>query len=211
MGCMFRLGCLALIVIAAIVGWITKDRWWPGDREDRAAGPKWEHLTPAGAQRTRTALTRLSESNGPVFATVSGGDVASYVLLDVVGGIPGFADSAQAAVIDDQLVVRGPVPLRQIGALRDLGPLAGMLNDTEPVQLAGRLRVVEPGRGELTITDLRVRDIRLPNGLLDRVLGRPDGDTTTRPRNSTVPVPLPPHIADIRVADGRVTLYKNLP
>lgn len=210
MGCLARLGCLVLLLIAVVVGWITKDRWWPGDREERASAPVWEPLTPQGAQRTRTALRRLQQPQGPAFASLTGGDVASYIFLGDAQQIAGFADSAEAAVIDEQLVVRATIPLRAIGALRDLGPLAGLLNDRERVQIAARLQVLEPGRGELTVTDLRVRDLKLPSGLLRRILVQ-RGDSVAAARENALPVRLPRHIADVRVADGRITLYKNTP
>lgn len=211
MGCLARLGCLVLLAAAAVAGWLTRDMWWPGTRDDRAAVPQWEPLTPQGAERTRTALQRLGQPRGPVFASLTGGDVASYVFLDLSRSIPGFADSAEAAVIDDQLAIRATVPLREIGAFRDLGPLASMLGDRERVQIAGRLQVVGPGRGELAVTDLRVRDLRLPNGLLARLLGRARLDSIPVRADNVIPVRLPAHIGDVRVADGRITLYKNVP
>jgi hypothetical protein len=207
MGCLGRIGCLFLLLLLVPIAWITKDRWWPGARSEQAAAPAWEPLTPQGAARTRTALQRLGRPDGPVFASLTGGDVASFVFLDASRAVPGFADSAQAAVLGDQLAIRAMVPLRELG---DLGPLGGMLNEREQVQLAGRMRIVAPGRGELTITDLRVRDLRLPAGLVPRLLDRARLDTLSNGGNA-IPVRLPAHIGDVRVADGRITLYKNVP
>lgn len=209
MGCLARLLILVLLAAVAFFAWLSRDRWWPGAREDRAAVPTWERISPQGAQRARVALDRLARSNGPVFASVSGGDIASYVLLDANRAPTAFTDSAEAAVIGDQLVIRAPVPLRELGAGRDLGPLAGMLREREPVQVAGRMHVAEPGRGELTITEVRVRDFPLPTGVVARMLGTSGGAGGRS--DATVPVALPRHIGDVRVADGRITLYKNTP
>lgn len=200
-----------MLLIAAVVGWITKDRWWPGAREERAAVPTWERLSPERAQKARTSLRRLQEPNGPVFASLTSGEAASYVFLDGGRAIPGFADSAEAAVIDDRLVVRAVVPLRELKGLRDLGPLASVLNDRERVEIAGRMRVPEPGKGELTVTEVKVRDFRLPNGVIGRLLNGTGQAATSGGSDATVLVPLPSHIGDIRVGDNRVTLYKNVP
>lgn len=210
MGCLARLLILVLLAAAVFFAWLSRDRWWPGAREERAVVPTWERLTPEGAQRARVALQRLQRPDGPVFASVSGGDIASYVLLDANRAASAFTDSAEAAVIGDQLVIRAPVPLRELGAGRDLGPLAGMLREREPVQVSGRLRVAAPGRGELTITEVRVRDFPLPTGIVARMLGANGGATGGR-TDATVPVTLPRHIGDVRVGDGRITLYKNNP
>lgn len=200
-----------MLLVAAVIGWITKDRWWPGARDERAAVPTWERLSPERAQTARTALRRLQEPRGPVFASLSSGEAASYVFLDGGRAFPGFADSAEAAVIDDRLVVRAVVPLRELKGLRDLGPLAGMLGDRERVEIAGRMRVPAPGKGELTVTEVKVRDFRLPNGIVGRLLNGTGQASTTGGSDATVQVPLPSHIGDIRVGDNRVTLYKNVP
>lgn len=213
MGCIVRLGCLAILALLGIVGWLNRDRLLSMGRTPSAAAavPTWERLTPAGAARTRDALARLERGNGPVFATLSGGDVASYLASQ--GGttaLPGLTDSSEAAVMGDQLVIRGIVPLRSLGGDRVLGPFAGMLTDREPMQVAGRLRVLEPGRSELTVTEIRIRDMKLPASLLARVTNR-RGTDTAGTSTSGIPVTLPRAIADVRVADGRITLYKAVP
>ncbi|MBA3891500.1 MAG: hypothetical protein H0X64_13310 [Gemmatimonadaceae bacterium] len=209
MGCLLRLGCLVVLLLAAVVGWITKDRWWPGART--AAVPTWERLSPAGADRTAAALKRLEQPNGPVFVSLTGSDVASYIFHGAGQVLPSFADSAEAAVFDDRLVVRGTVPLRELGGSGLLGPFASMLGDREPMELSGRIRVLQPGQAELRISDVKVRDFALPSGLIPRLLRqagfpRPDGMS-----EDGIPVRLPAHVGDVRVADGKITLYKNIP
>ena len=211
MACLGRLVVLVLLLVAAAAAWVTRDRWWPGARDERAAVPRWERLTPERAQRARVALDALRRADGPVFASLTGGEAASYVFLDADRMIPGFADSAEAAVIDDRLVVRATVPLREVRGLRDLGPLASMLNDHEPVQIAGRMHVPQPGKGELTVTEVKVRDFRLPNGVVNRLITGSARATPSGGPDAAIAVPLPPHIGDIRVGDGRITLYKNVP
>lgn len=212
MGCILRLGCLVILLIAAVVGWVTKDRWWPALRGERVADvPTWERLSPAGAERTARGLERLKEPRGPVFVSLTGGDVASYVFHGAGQVLPSFTDSAEAAVIDNSLVVRGSVPLRELGGSGLLGPFATMLGDREPMELSGRIRVIEPGQAELVVGDVKIRDFRLPDTLIPRLLrqagfARPPGLS-----ESGVPVRLPAHVGDVRVADGRITLYKNIP
>lgn len=211
MGCIFRLGCLALLAILALVGWINRDRILGRDADPVAVAPTWERLSPAGAQRTRAALGRLQTRDGPVFVTLTGAEVASYVYLELGRALPSLADSAEAAVFEDRLVVRGTVPLRELGGAGALGPFASMLGDREPIEISGRLRVTSPGRGELSVSEIKVRDFKLPAGLVPRLLKQagieqPAAGTT----EGVIPVRLPAHVGDVRVADGRVTLYKNV-
>src|SRR5688500_16505077 len=93
MGCIFRLGCLVVLAIAAFVAWSMRDRWWPGTPEDRVAqAPTWERVSPEGAERTRTALERLQQPTGPVFVSLHGADVASHVLYSANRVLPSFTD-----------------------------------------------------------------------------------------------------------------------
>ena len=212
MGCIFRLGCLVVLAIAAVIAWSTRDRWWPGGPEDRVSqAPTWERLSPAGAERTREGLERLQRPDGPVFLSLHGADIASHVVYGATRVLPSFADSAEAAVIDDRLVIRGMVPLREIGGAGALGPFASMLGDREPVEISGRIRIIAPGQAELTVAEMKVRDFRLPPGLIPRLL-RPGGAAPPgRVSENGITVTLPPHVGDVRLADGRVTLYKNVP
>src|SRR5437868_2856233 len=103
MGCLIRLGCLAVLVVAGVVGWFTRDRWMPERFRARLSPPPakvavWEPLTDVGADRTRAALMKLREPHGPVFQTLTGADVASYVFRELAKNLPGVADSIRAAV-----------------------------------------------------------------------------------------------------------------
>lgn len=216
MGCIARLGCLVVLAILAIVGWFTRDRWMSrlhlgGRSAAVATGPTWQPLTDAGAERTRAALTKLKQPRGPVFATLSGADVASYVYKTLARQLPATADSVEVAVIDNRISMRASVPTRALGGSGVLGPLASLLGDRERVQLGGRLRVVRPGLAEFVVDELDVGKIGIPKAMIPRLLKqmsrapRPEGTA-----DDAVPLPLPSYIGDIRVANGRITLYKNV-
>jgi hypothetical protein len=214
MGCIARIGCLFLLVILCIVGWFTRDRWMPrlfGTRVTAvSSAPAWEPLSDAGATRTRAALAKLSQPRGPAYQTLSGGDVASYIFKELAKQLPASADSIQAAVIGDRVSMRAIVRLADLGGVGSFGPLAAMLGDRERVQLGGTFRVVRPGLGEFQVQEVKIRDLALPSGLIPRVLAqlvrgaRPAGLSP-----NGVPLAIPPYVGDIRIADGRITLYKT--
>jgi hypothetical protein len=215
MGCIARLGCLMVLAVLAVVGWFTRDRWLPARFQPHAVAsanaPTWEPLSAAGAERTRTALTKLSQPKGPVFQTLSGGDVASFVFTELAKQLPPSTDSIQAMVSGDRVMMRANVRMADVGGVGSLGPLASMFGDRETVQLSGTFRVVQPGLGEFQIMDVKVRQLAVPRGMIPRLVqsiakgARPPGLS-----ENALPLPIPRYVGDIRVANGKITLYKNV-
>ena len=216
MGCLSRIGCLVVLVVLGAIAWITKDRWLPritGQPTTSAStGPVWEPLTVQGAERTRQMLIRLSQTSGPVYGNLSGGDVASYVYQSLARQLPPSADSIEAAVIGDRLYIRASVRLRDLGGTASLGPLGAMLGDREQMQFGGTFHVVRPQLAEFQVKDIKIRDLSLPQAMIPRVLrqtergSRPDGLT-----EDGLPIVVPKYLGDVRIARGRVTLYKTAP
>ena len=214
MGCIARLGCLTLLAILAVAGWLTKDRWMhtvTGGAPVASHGPEllWQPLSPAAGERGRRAIEAMSKPSGPVFANLTAAEVASYVFQTAGKTLPAGADSAEAAVIDDALYVRAVVPMRQIAGSGVLGPMAGLLNDRERLSFGGSFRVVRPGLSEFQIREVKLRDFRIPSGAIPRIVqqlshNRPDGLAS-----DALPVPTPKSLGDVRIANHRVTLYRT--
>lgn len=215
MGCIARLGCLVVLALAAIGGWLTRDRWMhkvTGNTPVAATTPLWQPLTPQAADRGKRAIEGMQSKGGPVFANLQAGEVASYVFQTVGKTIPASADSAEAAVIGDALHVRAIVPMKDIAGSGLLGPLAGLLNDRERLSFAGSFRVVRPGLSEFQIREIKVRDFAVPSGAIPRLLqslsrgNRPEGLSP-----NALPVPTPRGLGDVRIANRQVTLYRTMP
>ncbi|MGH7669151.1 MAG: hypothetical protein ACRENQ_06615 [Gemmatimonadaceae bacterium] len=214
MGCIARIGCLVILVLLAIGAWLTRDRWMSSlhlaPPAVAAAPIHWEPLTPAGSRRAQAALDSLRQVGGPVFQNVAAGDAAAYVMQALLGRMPATADSAAAAVVGDELYVRANVKLRELGGTAVLGPLASILGERETIQVAGTLHVVHPGLTEYRVTKIELGRVSVPSpvipGLLARV-ARGAGLDSVQAR--ALPIPTPPFMVDIRVADGHLTLYKG--
>src|SRR5512133_1951545 len=156
MGCIARLGCLVMLALLAIGGWLTRDRWLhklTGSSSTSASAPVWEPLSPAAGARGKRKIDNLGNPSGPVFTNLSAGEVASYVFQTAAHTIPASADSAEAAVIGDALYVRAVLPVRDIAGSGVLGPLAGLLNDRERLQLGGSFHVIRPGLSEFQVRE----------------------------------------------------------
>ena len=217
MGCLRRVGC-AVVVLAIVAGlWLTQNKWMRVvKRSDPAsevsADRVWQPLSPQAAARGKQAFDGLASPRGPVFVNLSANEIASYVVQAAGGAFPASADSVEAAVIGDVLYVRAIVPTKDIARSGALGPLAGLLNAREKVSLGGSFRVVRPGLSEFRLRDVKLRDFSVPRAAIPRLVQQiTKGKKTPGIANDALAVPTPSSLADVRIANGRVTLYKSTP
>jgi hypothetical protein len=214
MGCIGRLGCLIMVALLAIGAFFTRDQWLPRltgrpIASESAAVSVWQPLSPEAGARGKQKIDELASPSGPVFSNLTASEVASYVFQTVARTIPASADSAEAAVIGDALYVRAVLPVREIAGTGVLGPLGGLLNDRERLQLGGTFRVIRPGLSQFEVREIKLRDFKVPTGAIPRLLqqlsrgNRPEGVAS-----NAIAVTTPRTLADVRIANGRVTLYK---
>ena len=218
MGCLRRVGCLVVVVAIAVGLWITQDKWLRIVRRSRPAPEAatldrvWQPLSPEAAARGKQALDGLSAARGPVYANLTANEIASYVVQAAGGAFPATSDSVEAAVIGDVLYVRAIVPTREIVRSGVLGPLAGLLNEREKVSLGGSFHVIRPGLSEFQLRDVKLREFSVPRGAFPRLVHQiTKGKKTPGVADDALAVPTPPSLADVRIANGRVTLYKTTP
>ena len=214
MGCIARLGCLVVVALLAIGAFLTREQWLPKltgrPTTESAAVSVWQPLSPEAGARGKRKIDDLSSPSGPVFSNLTASEVASYVFQTVARTIPASADSAEAAVIGDALYVRAVVPVREIAGTGVLGPLGGLLNDRERLQLGGTFRVIRPGLSEFEVREIKLRDFKVPTGAIPRLVqqisrgNRPEGVAP-----NALAVTTPRSLADVRISNGRVTLYKT--
>jgi hypothetical protein len=215
MRCLGRVGCLVMLALLAVIGWLTRDRWLhlvggsDGDDSAAIAGREgvWQPLTPQGGERVRRALAELERPNGPAVVTADVADLAAYVYQELARQLPPSAVSVEAMSEGDRLHVRASVRLQELGGRDLLGPLAAMLGERERLQIGGNLRVVRPGLGELVVREIRIGQLPLPPGLIPRLVrqisrrDRPAGVS-----EGALPLRLPAYVGDVRVAGGMVTI-----
>jgi hypothetical protein len=226
MGCLRNIGCLTVLAALVAVGYVTRDLWWGQLRTHhwsspgRTAGSEpptsdssaWEPLTATGAARTKARIAALGSRGGPAFVSVPGGDFASYIILDQGARLPHATDSAAAAVIGDALHLKTVVDLRSLGDRKMLGPMADLLGDVEPVELAGTLEMTRPGTVEFRVTSLSIRGLPLPSPVIPRLLlALERTHHQAGAADDGVLVPLPSVVGDVRANRGRITLYKATP
>jgi hypothetical protein len=219
-GCFRRLGCLVLI-IALVAVW-----YWYARVEGPAASTTvlttttassstnsgWQPLSAADAERGRVAVEALARRSGPVFANLSPAEAASYIFLVVAKQLPPSARNAEASIVADRLYVRSEVDLKDFGGSGQLGALGMLLGSRDSVLLGGTIHMLKPGLAEFHVQDVKLGKLQVPKALIPRLIAQ-----MTKGKNkalgiseSSLPMVMPAYISDVRIANGKITLYKSV-
>jgi hypothetical protein len=176
-----------------------------------SAPPKlWQPLSAADAERGRAAVQSLSRPSGPVFANLTASEAASYIFLVLSKQLPPSLRKAESAVIGSRLYVRSEVELRELGGTGALGALGALLGDRDSVTLGGTINMLRPGRGEFLIQEVKIGRLNLPSALIPRIVTQlKKGKRTEGVSDNGLPMVMPEYISDVRIADGKITLYKT--
>lgn len=214
-GCIRKLGCLVLLLLIGGGVYLymqKKEGSATSERPPVARRPVWEPITPLNAERGKRQVESLRDSRGPVFANLTGAEAASFIFLSAARTLPKGAENASASVQGNELVVRAAVRLSDFGAQKVLGPLAGVLGERDTLLLGGHINIVQPGLGEFQVTRLKIGKMSVPSPLIPRLLNElRKGDRPVGVSANGLPMPVPEYISDVRIANGRVTVYKNAP
>lgn len=216
-GCLGRLGCLAMVAVVAVGGWYTQSWWYPRVRSMVVATPSadtiaWTPITPeAAAVGTRTA-ERLAAKNGPVYASLTPAEFVAWQLTPAMKILGTAAAKPEASLQGEVLLVRANVAVSELGDPKSLGPLGSMLDGRQPVLIGGRLSMLKPGLLGLRVTQMSVNELRLPSGLIDRIVRRISvKQRTDSLAPDVIAIPVPEAVADVRISNGKIVLYKALP
>jgi hypothetical protein len=211
-GCLKGLGCMVLLVLVTCgAAWYSRDWWLPKvglKQSQQVARAPWEGATDAGAKRADVALRQLQTPRGPAFANLSAGDLLSYLVKEIGRQMPKSADSLSASVVGDRLYVR--FSLKTSDLSKDmLGPLGSFVRERERVVMGGTLNVIKPGLTELQVKDVAIGSLRLPQATIPTLLNQLGTDRPAGIAKDGVAFATPPYIGDVRVANGKITVYKK--
>ena len=213
-GCIGRLGCLAVLLLVAAGAWFTRDRWYPrlmgGGEATTVVDAAWQPVTPEAAAAGRRKVEQLGAARGPSMVALAPGEVAGVVLESAMRQFSSAAEGVSAAVIGDRVYVRAAVRVRDLAG-DALGPLAGMLGQQDTLTLGGRLEIVGPELAQFRVAEVKVRDFALPPAVIPRLMRQLRRNAQQPPgvADDALPIRVPRHVGDVRVARGRVTLYRE--
>lgn len=220
-GCFRRLGCLVLIIaIVAIWYWYARVETpaaATNSSTDAVTGAAnvntgWKPLTAADAQRGRVAVEALAQRSGPVFANLSPAEAASYIFLVVAKQLPPSARNAEASIAGDRLYVRSEVDMKDFGGAGQLGTLGMLLGSRDSVLLGGTIHMLKPGLAEFQVKEVKLGRLQVPQALIPRLIAQMTrGKRKVEGVSETgLPMVMPAYISDVRISDGKITLYKSV-
>ena len=207
------LAALALLVVALAAAWWFRDplmeagaRWFGPKRTalppvaDTAVGAP----TPAAVASGGAKLKDLGKRAGPDSVVLSANEMASLIGGGIDWRVRKTFDSLRVELLDGSFAVHARLDTRAIPS-DALGPFIAIVNDREPVRLAGPLVVEAPGRGRWTLQELSLRGFPLPGPIVQDIARRVAGADST----GALAVPLPPDVASIAIRPTGVVLYKR--
>ena len=213
MGCLRKIGCLALVIVLLVVGFLGRGLWMPKLRkpsETAAAAGGWQPMTEEGASRAQRILGQLAQEGGPPSVSVAPADLVAYIVQQLSQALPESADSINVAAVNDRLCVRAVIKTSDFADKKTLGPLAMMLGDREPVSMCGVINIIAPGKGELQVKEFRVRELGIPGPAIPRLIkqmspsNRPEGLSA-----DGLPLETPTYVSDVAVRNGQVIISKQ--
>jgi hypothetical protein len=222
-GCIRRLGCLVLI-IALVALW-----YWYARVERPSAttttvsttnavtgasnsNTGWQPITPADGERGRVAVEALAQRSGPVFANLTPAEAASYIFLVVAKQLPPSARNVEASIVGDRLYVRSEVDLKDFGGSGQLGALGMLLGSRDSVLLGGTIHTLRPGLAEFQAQEVKLGKLEVPKSLIPRLITQMTHgkNKASGVSESSLPMVMPAYISDVRIANGKITLYKSV-
>ena len=212
-GCLKTVGCATLLVVGAGVAWLTRDRWYPALRDGRdrpIVEVVGDTLSETGAERAAGAIASLGRPTGPAYVNITPSDLASLIVREASRRNPLPLKNATAGVVDERLLLRGTLDIRQLRAQGALGALGALLGDEEDVELRGTLDIVRSGLAEFRVEDFKARTLTIPRAAIPRLISQLSRSRPEGLADNGVPFEVPPHIGDVRISNGRVTLYKTV-
>jgi hypothetical protein len=147
-----------------------------------------------------------------VFANLSPAEAASYIFLVVAKQLPPSARNAQASISGDRLNVRSEVDLKDFGGAGQLGTLGMLLGSRDSVFLGGTIHMLKPGLGEFLVQQAKIGKLDIPQGLIPKLIAqmKKNGKTVEGIAPNGLPMVMPSYISDVRIANGKITLYKSV-
>ena len=164
-------------------------------------------------EKGRRSAARLQQSKGPAYVTVSAEEFAAAFLDSLSAQLPASTESLVVRAQGNEFQVRASLKLGDIGGRAVLGPLASMVGERERVTLGGTLEPTSvAGGAQFKLTRVRVGDFAVPSPVVPRLVkALKRGKGAVGVESSALPIRLPAGVGDVRVSQGKVTLYRATP
>lgn len=225
MGCITRVGCLGVLfvtiggglwlygeqlpdVVGRLAGRATRRVTGDTTQVDPDARIPWASLTDATANGAQS-VARLGRSNGPAYVTLGAGDLAGFLAAALARQLPRSSVSPQVAVVGDRVLLRAEVDLRDFAGQGAFGSVVGAaMTGRDTLRMSGTLDAIHPGLAQYRVRSLRLGSVEVPPRVVPSLVGTLRGRVKIDSlAPNALPIPMPRYVSDVRVVNGRVTLY----
>jgi len=213
MGCarnvLAGVGCVTLVVVGAVGAWQYRA---PLGRLVKHVTGSWsaaDTVSTSGASsadalaRAREKEAALARPDGPAQVTVTADEMAALVEAGLDPLARAALDSLQVTLTAGRFTLNARVRTDRLG-LDVLGPLAGVLDDREPLRMGGPAALEEPGRVAWRPDEFQVREFPFPASLVPRVV-----DALTGGRGGVVPIVVPETTGAVEIRGDGVIFYRR--
>ncbi len=165
----------------------------------------------------REKLAGLTKRSGPAYATFSASEVADLFALPLTRSLPSTSTHADIALHNDELLLRAEVDRRDFAGNGTIGGLIGTaISGRETMQLTGTLESPRAGLVFFRVRALQLKGLALPPQLIPVVVdvvrrhapGALQQRTATALPDDALALVVSPAVADVRLHNGRITLYR---
>ncbi len=173
------------------------------------------------ADRVRSKLDGLARDDGPAYVTLDAREAASLLAPALERALPRSASRPEVAFAGERLLLRSEVDLRDFAGSSAVGVLlGGALGGRDQLRAEGLLDAPANGHALLRLTALEVKGVSVPTQLIPTLVRiiRQRSASETSAASTVIAMPdnalriaLPPNIADVRVRNGKLTLYRATP
>ncbi len=176
----------------------------------------------ARASAAHGKLDALAKRTGPAYVTFDAKEIADVLAPALTRMLPRTASQSAVAIVGDEIKLRSVVELRDFGGSSALGTLlGGAFGGRDTLRVSGTLDSPSAGLAQFHVRELELKGISIPSALIpsivrllrDRSSAIDAGRTVyadSLPADALL-VKLPPSVADVRVHNNRLTLYRAEP
>jgi hypothetical protein len=114
-------------------------------------------------------------------------------------------------VIGNRLYVRSEVAWKDFGESRSLSSIRMLLGERDSVLIGGTIHMLHPGLAEFRVEDMKLGKFDVPAALQKRLVAEiKKKNSVPGVSQDALPVVMPSYISDVRIANGKITLYKSV-
>jgi len=204
------IGCLVFLLVVGLGAWIFRDQVGDAYRQVTGRKPPFSFGADSTVGVPSAAALRSAEEKESAIGRGRGevvrltaDEVASLVGDRLQPDVRSSVDSLRVILYEDRVALEGRIRLAVFG--RDLlGPLAGMLDASERVRMAGPLEPGRPGTLSWRCDEFVLVSFPFPYSVIPALVNRMTGR-----RDGAFPIPVPDAVGDVRVQPDAVILYRR--